>query len=70
MLWHINLHAMIARNIKELKKENLSDMKLVEACLGGDHGQATHMFMSVVLIRCDSKKEAYRLETPIGEINE
>ena len=61
---------MIAQNVKKLKKTILSDVKYMEACLGGDHGQATHMFMSVVLIRCDSKKEAYRLETPIGEINE
>ena len=39
-------------------------------CLGGDHSQATYMFVEIMLIRCNSEKVAHRIEIPIGEINE
>ena len=69
-MWHRNLNAMATHNIKKLNKNILSDAKHVEVCLGGDHGQATYMFIAIMLIRYNYEKVAHRIEIPIGEINE
>ena len=53
-----------------MSPNRLENVEHVEVCLGRDQGQSTCIFLAIVLIRCKKIKDAHRLKTSIGEINE
>ena len=69
-MWHRSLPALLQFYSNKLDAAIFKDIKHVETCIGGDHGKATYLFVARFLFRYnDIRRETYRLEIKLGEIN-